>query len=59
MQQSLFRSFAFKGNILKLQFDHLSNISITDIIELNTHYRVLRHMPLAHGIILDEARWIV
>ncbi|WP_286739727.1 MULTISPECIES: hypothetical protein [Acinetobacter] len=44
---------------MKLQFDHLSNISITDIIELNTHYRVLRHMPLAHGIILDEARWIV
>ncbi|MFV5590677.1 hypothetical protein [Acinetobacter variabilis] len=43
---------------MKLQLDRLSNISITDIIELNIHYRVLKHMPLAHGIIFDEARWI-
>ncbi|WP_257220872.1 MULTISPECIES: hypothetical protein [unclassified Acinetobacter] len=43
---------------MKIQFDRLSNISTTDIIELNTHHRVLKHMPLAHGIIFDEARCI-
>ncbi|EPF88219.1 hypothetical protein GCM10025882_27070 [Acinetobacter gyllenbergii] len=44
--------------MLNIQFDHLKNISIQDIIELNTNERVLKQMPLASGTIFDEQECI-
>lgn len=46
---------------MKIVFDRLSNVSRAEIIELNTHERVLKQMPLAKGIIFDEVQcnaWI-
>lgn len=39
---------------MNIQFEHLSQINIDEIIELNTNERVLKQMPLAEGGIFDE-----
>ncbi len=43
-----------QGNRLNIQFEHLSQINIDEIIELNTNERVLKQMPLAEGSVFDE-----
>ncbi|ENU58375.1 GNAT family N-acetyltransferase [Acinetobacter guillouiae] len=39
---------------MEIEFDRLSNVSKSEIIELNTNERVLKQMPLAKGVIFDE-----
>jgi len=39
---------------LNIEFCHLSNIEIADIISLLTNDRVLKHMPLAKDSLFDE-----
>lgn len=43
---------------MEIKFDHLSNVSKTEIIELNTNDRVLKQMPLAKGTIFNEDQCI-
>lgn len=44
--------------MLNIRFDYLRNMSQQDIIELNTNEHVLKHMPLARGIVFDEEQCI-
>lgn len=39
---------------MEIKFDRLSNVSRSEIIELNTNEHVLKQMPLAKGVIFDE-----
>lgn len=39
---------------MEIEFDRLSNVNRSEIIELNTNERVLKQMPLAKGNIFDE-----
>jgi len=43
---------------VNIQFSRLSQISLNDIIELNTNGRVLKQIPLADGINFDEKQCI-